>query len=211
LHRILDKAAGNGIFVCIDMEESRYVRQTLEIFSRASRIYGRAAAGITFQSYLIDFRDELQRLIERNSRIRLVRGGYWELPTAVFSKRSEITEAFRTDVDKVMIPGQHPAIATHDSEVLALTTQLARDRGLGRDEFEFQMLLGVGRDLQKELVQQGYPVRIYVPYGKRWQPYLLGCLRRLAGSSIGWNRTRSDDALLIPCSKNSDEPQHHEF
>jgi proline dehydrogenase len=188
LNRILEKAGDCGIFVCIDMEESAYVRQTLTIFSQVRSTYGEDAVGITFPSYLREFRNELDGLIEQDCRIRVVRGGYWEPATVAYAKRDEIAGAFRTDVVKVMRGKSKQAIATHDENVIALTTQLARDRRLSKEDFELQMLLGVRPDLQISYARQGYRLRVYVPYGKRWQPYWFGCVRRLATSSIRWDR-----------------------
>jgi len=184
LQRILEIAAKVGNFVRIDMEESRYVEGTLQIFEEMLDIYGADTVGIVLQSYLRQRHSDLQRMLAKGSRIRLVKGGYWEASDIVYRKKSDIDNAFRRDLEVLMPYGRYPAIATHDARFLAQTRQLAGEAGVEPQEFEFQLLYGVRADLQNDLVRDGYNVRCYVPYGGNWYAYLLGCLRRIPGGIV---------------------------
>ena len=180
LGRVLDAASAADVFVWIDMEESPYVATTLALFdaARASREPGRV--GIAIQSYLRD-RDDLPRLVASGARIRIVKGGYRESPATVYRTKAEIDRAFVRDVRRLLEGGVAPAIATHDPAAIELARRIASEHGLDRRSFEFQMLYGVRPDLQDALVRDGYLVRCYVPYGREWFAYFLGCVRRLPG------------------------------
>lgn len=179
LRRILDCAASTGGFVRLDMEEAAYLDDTLWIFEAMLERYGRDTVGIVIQSYLRHRRPDLDRLMDRGARIRLVKGGYRESPDLVFRRKAEVDAAFLEDIERLLGRGYRPAIATHDAGAVAWTRAVQERLGLGQDAFEFQMLHGVKPDLQASLRDQGYGVRCYVPYGGDWATHLVGCLRRL--------------------------------
>ena len=184
LDRVVAEARKSGGFVRVDMEESRYVEQTLRIFEAARDAHGVDAVGIVLQSYLRDRGGDLDRVLAAGSRVRLVKGGYWEAAEVVYRKRADIDAAFLRDIERLVQRGPHPAIATHDGDAIAFTRRVASAAGLEPSAIEFQMLYGVRDDLQASLVRDGYPVRAYVPYGSRWYEYVLGCLRRLPGGAL---------------------------
>lgn len=179
LHRILDCAAETGGFVRIDMEESRYLETTLQMFEEARDRYGAGSVGLVLQSYLRHRSGDLDRLLDRGSRIRLVKGGYREPRDVAFQAAAEVDAAFRRDIERLLARGISPAIATHDAEAVAWTRAVQERLGLGKDAFEFQMLYGVKPELQEQLVADGYQVRCYIPYGGDWATHLVGCLRRI--------------------------------
>ena len=179
LHRILDCAAETGGFVRIDMEESRYLETTLQMFEEARDRYGAGSVGLVLQSYLRHRSGDLDRLLDRGSRIRLVKGGYREARDVAFQAAAEVDAAFRRDIERLLARGISPAIATHDAEAVAWTRAVQERLGLGKDAFEFQMLYGVKPELQEQLVADGYQVRCYIPYGGDWATHLVGCLRRI--------------------------------
>lgn len=181
LKRVLECAVQVGNFVRIDMEESRYVEPTLQIFEEMFDSYGDDTVGIVLQSYLRQRPKDLERMLARGSRIRLVKGGYWEASEIVYRKKTDIDNAFGRDLEVLLPRGRYPAIATHDARFLARTRHIAAAAGIEPGAFEFQLLYGVRPDLQNDLVRDGYNVRCYVPYGGNWYAYLLGCLRRIPG------------------------------
>ena len=184
LRRILDCARELGNFVRIDMEESGYVDRTMGLFEAMRQAYGSQTVGLAFQSYLRRRRPLLERLIAEDTRIRLVKGGYWESSDIVFRRQADVDAAFLEDIELVLTRGKGPAIATHDITAIDHARRIAEGIGLGRQDFEFQMLYGVRPDLQDMLARDGFRVRCYVPYGNGWYEYVLGCLRRVAGGGI---------------------------
>ena len=185
LRQIMDCAASAKGFVRIDMEESAYVEETLRIFEGMQDRYGGDAIGIVIQSYLRHRAGDLDHLIARGARVRIVKGGYREPPDRVFQTRTEVDAAFYRDIERLLIRGISPAIATHDSEAVAHTVALRERLGLSKGAFEFQMLYGVKPELQTRLLADGYSVRCYVPYGGEWAVHLLGCLRRIPTELFG--------------------------
>ena len=185
LRRILDTAAETRGFVRIDMEESAYVEETLRRFEEAQAQYGADTVGLVIQSYLRHREGDLERLLARGARIRLVKGGYREHRDVVFQSKSDIDAAFKRDIERLLTRGVAPAIATHDPDAIAWTKTLQAKLGLGADAFEFQMLYGVKPELQDGLVEEGYAVRCYIPYGGDWATHLAGCIRRIPSSLFG--------------------------
>jgi proline dehydrogenase len=169
-------AAGN--FVRIDMEDSRLTQVTLEIVRRLhARPQLRAAIGVVIQSYLYRSQADVEQLLADGIRVRLCKGAYLEPDSVAFAKKAEVDRNF-VELMKVLLDrGHYPAIATHDEKMIAATKAYAAKRQLGRDGFEFQMLYGIRRDLERRLVEEGYRLRLYVPFGKAWYPYYM---RRLA-------------------------------
>lgn len=191
LRRVLDVAAEVGNFVRIDMEESAYTEQTIRLFEEARDAYGADRVGIAVQSYLRHRGEDLGRLLAGGSRVRLVKGGYWEPADVAYRRKAEIDEAFLRDVDRLLARGSQPAIATHDLRAIDHARAIAASAGLAKGAFEFQMLYGVRPDLQESLVRDGYGVRCYVPYGGQWYAYVLGCVRRLPGGALQRFRERA--------------------
>jgi len=190
LRRLLDAAVENDVFVWVDMEESGYVERTIALFEELRDAYGAACVGIVLQSYLRGRGADIEHLVEGGSRIRIVKGGYWEAPDRVYRTKSDIDAAFTRDVRVLLDRGVSPAIATHDPAAIAAVRAIVAERKLDPTLFEFQMLYGVRGDLQDELARNGFQVRLYVPYGGDWFVYFLGCVRRLPGGTARRVATR---------------------
>lgn len=164
-----------GVLVEIDMEQVEYVTDTVEVYRvlRADFPHLRLA----IQSYLRRTPADLESLKDIPPRVRLVKGAYSEPPEAAFQRTKEIDGQYRFLTDWLFANGDDPAIATHDSELIHHAKQVAQQMGKPIDCFEIQMLYGIRRELQQQLAEQGYRVRIYVPFGSAWYPYLM---RRMA-------------------------------
>jgi proline dehydrogenase len=129
------------------------------------------------QSYLHRSRADVEMLCAGGIRVRLCKGAYLEPPAVAFQRKSEVDRNFVELMRILLERGVYPAIATHDEKMIRATERFAADRGIGRDGFEFQMLYGVRRDVQRRLVREGYRLRLYVPFGRAWFPYVM---RRMA-------------------------------
>ncbi|MCI0544262.1 MAG: proline dehydrogenase family protein [Actinobacteria bacterium] len=160
--------------VTLDMEDSRYTRATIELFETAQRAHGNL--GIAIQAYLRRSPSDLERLVPLGGHIRLCKGAYVEPEEVALTSKSEVDRAFAEQLRVLMRASTTtPAIATHDSALVDLARELAVDRG--QAPYEFQMLYGVRPDLQRRLVAEGHRLRVYLPFGSEWYPYLT---RRLA-------------------------------
>jgi proline dehydrogenase len=170
-------AAGSrhGIFVRIDMESSAYVDRTLEVVSRL-RADG-CDVGPVIQAYLHRSPADVDRLAHDRVRTRICKGAYAEAPEVAIQERDAIGDAFVGLVERLLEADAYPGVATHDPEMIERVKAITRERGIGQDRFEFQMLYGIRRDLQRQLIGEGYRLRVYVPYGTEWYPYFM---RRLA-------------------------------
>jgi proline dehydrogenase len=170
-------AAGDrlGIFIRIDMESSEYTDRTLEVV-RSLRAGGHDV-GPVIQSYLLRSPADVERLAAERIRTRVCKGAYAESPEIAHQERLAVGDAFVLLCEELLRADAYPGVATHDPDMLQRVSAIARERGIGQDRFEYQMLYGVRRDLQRELVQAGNRLRIYVPYGTEWYPYFM---RRLA-------------------------------
>ena len=173
--RILEHAQQFPIFVRIDMEGSAYNEQTVDITLRMHKQYEHV--GTVIQSCMHSSKKDVEQLIAQGVRVRLVKGAYKEPKTVAFQQKSEVDHNFVRLMMMLIQRGNYPAIATHDEAIINATCKFARDHGISKSAFEFQMLYGIRRDLQEKLVGQGYNMRIYVPYGSQWYPYLV---RRMA-------------------------------
>jgi proline dehydrogenase len=173
--RLLEQAWQPECFVRIDMEGSAYTARTLEVFSLLHERY--ANVGIVIQAYLYRSARDVEQLCAQRARIRLVKGAYNEPAHIAFRRKRDTDRNYVRLMEYLLLHGAAPAIATHDPAILDHACAFAEQRKINRDQFEFQMLLGVRRDLQDNLRQRGYRVRIYVPYGAQWYPYFT---RRLA-------------------------------
>lgn len=175
LTRIVQRAQQLDNFVRIDMESSAYTQRTLDLVLALHERYPNC--GVVLQSYLYRTMDDVVRANAARVRVRLVKGAYDEPATVAYPKKADVDARFEAELRELLEHGTHPAIATHDDRLIEATTAFARAKGIGTDRFEFQMLYGIRRDLQERLLREGYRVRIYVPYGTEWYPYLM---RRLA-------------------------------
>jgi proline dehydrogenase len=173
---ILEKAKAHDIFVRMDMESSDWTQITLDAFERLWH-EGWTNLGVVLQSYLRRSAEDVRRMNELGARVRLCKGAYAEPTEVAFQKKSEVDESYVELTKALMQNGTYPAIATHDDAICAEALAFAKAEGIGPERFEFQMLHGVRRDLQQELVEKGYNVRVYIPFGGSWYPYLM---RRLA-------------------------------
>ena len=175
IHSILEYGQQYAIFVCIDMEGSDYTEQTVDITLRLHKQF--EYVGTVIQSYLYRSKKDIEQLIAQGVRVRLVKGAYKEPKEIAFQQKSEVDRNYVRLMMMLLSRGNFPAIATHDEAIINAACKYVRDNGISKSAFEFQMLYGIRRDLQEKLVSQGYNVRIYVPYGSQWYPYLM---RRLA-------------------------------
>jgi proline dehydrogenase len=170
-------AAGDrrGIFIRIDMESSAYTDRTLEVVHRL-RADGHDV-GPVIQSYLYRSPADVERLVAERVRTRICKGAYAEGPEVAHQERVAVGDAFVSLCDELLRADAYPGVATHDPEMIERVAAAARERGIGPERFEFQMLYGVRRDLQRQLLADGHRLRVYVPYGTEWYPYFM---RRLA-------------------------------
>ena len=158
-------------FARFDMERSVYTQKTLDIFLEVAKKHQNA--GIAIQSSLKRSADDIKLLIGKRASVRLVKGAYKEPPEIAFESKKDVDSNFSALMKELLSKGSYPAIATHDVGLIDEAKKFARDNKITKDRFEFQMLLGIKRTLQKKLVDNGYRVRVYVPYGKNWLPYVL--------------------------------------
>jgi len=170
-------AAGSrhAVFIRIDMESSEYTDRTLEIVERL-RADG-CAVGPVIQAYLHRSPADVERLAAEQVRTRVCKGAYAEPPEAALQERDAISDAFVALTERLLEADAYPGVATHDPDIIERVKASTWERGIGPDRFEFQLLYGIRRDLQRQLLADGYRVRVYVPYGTEWYPYFM---RRLA-------------------------------
>ncbi len=171
-------AHATGNFVRIDMEGSRLTQITLDIVRRLNALTEiRGAVGVVIQAYLYRSQADIEQLLADGIRVRLCKGAYNEPAEVAFPRKSEVDANF-VRLSKLLLdsPVYH-GIATHDPAMIAAAKQFAAERAIDPSRFEFQMLYGVRRDLQRQLIKEGYRVRVYVPFGTAWYPYFM---RRLA-------------------------------
>lgn len=190
LERILARAKQNNTFVRLDIEDTPYTDKTINLYYMM-REKGHSNVGMAVQAYLYRAEADTRRLLQDKTRIRLVKGAYKEPPDKAFPKKADtdanydllskiLIDASLANQSKLANEGRVPpiaAIASHDDKRIAFAKQYAEKAGLSKDGLEFQMLYGIRRDLQEQLVKDGYPVRVYVPFGSQWYPYFM---RRLA-------------------------------
>ena len=168
-------AAEAGSFVRIDMESSAYTDRTLHLVEELHARYG--ACGTVIQAYLYRSAGDVERLSAKGVRVRLCKGAYLEAPEVAFPHKRDVDRNY-VDLARVLLAnGNYPAIATHDEAIIREITAHCRRNSISAESFEFQMLYGIRRDLQRKLVKEGYRLRLYIPYGEAWYPYFM---RRLA-------------------------------
>jgi proline dehydrogenase len=174
--RALSSATGHLIFVRIDMESAAYTQRTLEVHEQLWN-EGYRNLGLVLQAYLYRSGADVARANELGIPVRLCKGAYLEPPQIAYPRKADVDANFARLMQRLLLHGTRPAIATHDEGLIRRAQDIARRERIPPDRFEFQMLFGVRRDLQLLLVQHGYRVRVYLPYGQQWYPYLV---RRLA-------------------------------
>jgi proline dehydrogenase len=172
MRRVLDRAEPAGFFIRIDMEGSAHTEVTLDIFETLWSL-GYRHMGVVLQAALFRTEQDLARVLKLGGRVRLVKGAYKEPRTVAHQHKAEIDEAYARLMKILLASGDYPAIATHDPTMHSLAIEVAGQRGLGPDKFEFQLLYGVRRDLQASLISRGYRVRVYIPFGREWFPYFM--------------------------------------
>ena len=172
LRKVLERAEPAGFFVRIDMENSPYTEVTLEIVETLWQ-QGYREMGVVLQSALYRSEDDLKRLNALGARIRLVKGAYQEPKSVAYQRKEDVDAAYARMLKVLITDGHYPAIGTHDPAMIALARAWAAERGVAPDRFEFQLLYGIRRDLQATLVNDGYRVRVYVPFGREWFPYFM--------------------------------------
>jgi proline dehydrogenase len=175
LDRVLRRARELNTFVRVDMEGSAYTQATLDMVADLRRTYDNV--GTVLQSMLYRTPKDVEALIASRTRVRLVKGAYLEPAAVAYPKKADVDRQYIELMHALLERGTYPAIATHDERIIADARQFAGDHGISRARFEFQMLYGIRRDLQEALARDGYNVRVYIPYGTQWYPYLT---RRMA-------------------------------
>jgi len=175
--RVVVDAKQRGNFVRVDMEGSNVTQVTLDIFKRLRSEFELNDVGIVLQSYLRRTYDDAKELVKLPARIRICKGAYSEPPEVAFPDKKDVDDNYIRVMQLLLSSGVYHGIATHDPKMIDATIDFATREGIGKEKFEFQMLYGVRRDLQRQLARNGFNVRVYVPYGKHWYPYFM---RRLA-------------------------------
>jgi proline dehydrogenase len=177
MQKILQRAREYQTFVRIDMESSEYTQRTLDLFEQRLYPAYRENVGIVLQSYLYRTFADAQRANLIKARVRLCKGAYKEPETVAFPDKKDVDSTYVRCMHELMLKGNYPGIATHDEAIIKEAKRFAKENQIPPNRFEFQMLFGVRRDLQDRLVREGYRMRVYVPFGTQWYPYLM---RRLA-------------------------------
>jgi proline dehydrogenase len=173
--RIVDRARAINAFVRIDMEDHPRVDATLALVRELHADYH--DVGAVIQSYLRRSAADVEQLVAEQIRVRLCKGAYDEPAEVAFTSKAEVDASFVALMERLMLDGRYPALATHDDRLIEHAIRFATEQGIEPSRYEFQMLYGVRRELQESLVARGYTVRVYVPYGSEWFPYYM---RRLA-------------------------------
>jgi proline dehydrogenase len=174
---ILEKAKALGGFVRLDMEGSDYTQRTLDFFR--DRVFERFGThcGVVIQAMLRRSAADVKELIALRARVRLCKGAYLEPPTLAFPDKADVDRNYLMLMESLLADGHYPGIATHDEAMLRQAVGFVKRNRIGSERFEFQMLYGVRRDLQDRLRRAGHRMRVYIPFGTQWYPYLM---RRLA-------------------------------
>ncbi|KSU83344.1 L-proline dehydrogenase [Fictibacillus enclensis] len=175
MRKIMEAAEKYNVFVTIDMEDYSRCEKTLEIFKRLKREFDNISTVI--QAYLYRSLDDVKNLNEYHPNLRLVKGAYKESQEVAFPEKSDVDENYKKLIETHLLNGNYTAIATHDDEIINYTKDLVKKHSIPYDQFEFQMLFGIKVERQEQLMQEGYKMRIYVPYGNDWYGYFM---RRLA-------------------------------
>jgi proline dehydrogenase len=175
---LVEHAARLDSFVRIDMEGSPYTQRTLDFVRRLHAQPENAGhVGAVIQSYLFRSEKDVEQLLEKRIRVRLCKGAYKESPEIAFEKKADVDSSYVKLMKMLLKSGIYHGIATHDENMIRATIEFAQKEKIPASAFEFQMLHGVRRDLQVNLVKEGWRCRVYIPFGTEWYPYFM---RRLA-------------------------------
>ena len=175
MERILQTASEKNIFVTIDMEDYERCQKTLDVFKALRKKYDNI--GTVIQAYLYRTEQDIRELDEYQPNLRLVKGAYKEAPEVAFPQKKDVDENYKKIIRMHLLNGHYTAIATHDDAIIDYTKQLVKEYDIPNSQFEFQMLFGIRNERQLELSEEGYRMRVYVPYGTDWYGYFM---RRLA-------------------------------
>jgi len=170
--RILDLAKRHDFFVRIDMENTPYIQKTLDMFSSVWS-KGYRNAGVVLQSAVFRSEEDARAVSKLGARVRLVKGAYKEPAALAHQAKADVDKAYVRIMKVLLTEGTYPALATHDPAMIDATKAFAAEQGIPKSAYEFQMLYGIRRDLQAQLVAEGYRMRVYVPFGKQWFPYFM--------------------------------------
>lgn len=176
IRTVLAMAAEHGSFVRMDMEGSAYTQRTLDLYTRLAPDF-RAHTGVVIQAALRRSTADVAALVGSQARVRLCKGAYLEPAEVAYPDKKDVDAHYVRLLELLLVDGNYPGIATHDEKIIEHAKRFVTERGLDRNRFEFQMLYGVRRDLQDDLVRDGWRIRVYIPFGTQWYPYLM---RRLA-------------------------------
>jgi proline dehydrogenase len=175
---IVDHAVRINSFVRVDMEGSPYTERTLDFVRSLHKLPGHdKKIGTVIQSYLYRSEEDVKTLLAEGIRIRLCKGAYKESPNIAFPKKADVDANYVKLAKTLLKSGVYHGLATHDEKIIATMKQFATAEKISPREYEFQMLYGVRRDLQEQLIREGYGLRVYIPFGTEWYPYFM---RRLA-------------------------------
>jgi proline dehydrogenase len=177
MRRILERARALRGFVRLDMESSAYTQRTLDFFEQRLFPDFGPHVGVVIQSALRRSTEDIEHLIELGARVRLCKGAYLEPDTVAYPDKKDVDAHYVRLLERLLLHGNYPGIATHDEKIISQAEGFARTNRIAPERFEFQMLYGVRRDLQAGLRSRGWRMRVYVPFGTQWYPYLM---RRLA-------------------------------
>lgn len=177
MRSIIGRAKQDDSFVRIDMEQSSYTAKTLQLFTDVFYPEFGNAVGVVLQSYLRRTAADVDAMIRLGARVRLCKGAYKEPEDVAFPAKRDVDVNYIACMERLLERGNYPGIATHDVRIIAHAKAFTKQKGIPAERFEFQMLYGVRRDLQYRLRREGYNMRVYVPFGTHWYPYLM---RRLA-------------------------------
>jgi proline dehydrogenase len=173
--QILDAARETDGFVRLDMEGSKLTENTISVFQELRKRYDNV--GIVLQAYLRRTEDDVKDAVRRGDRVRICKGAYKEPPEIAWTKMDDIRASYRRCAHLLLEKGNYPAIATHDEGLVQDVLGFVRERGIGPERYEFQMLYGLRPGRWDELVRAGHNMRVYVPYGSHWFPYFYRRLR----------------------------------
>lgn len=176
VRQVMEAAKRHDIFVRYDMEGSDITQSTLDIFEEMYPDYP-DHCGVVLQAYLHRTADDIARMCELNARVRLCKGAYGEPASLAYQDMDVIRAKFVGYMQQLLTSARYPGIATHDDKLIEATKTFAREEGIPASDFEFQMLYGLRPETQKDLVAEGYNMRVYVPYGTEWLPYYSRRLR----------------------------------
>ncbi|MGV4322956.1 proline dehydrogenase family protein [Bacillus mojavensis] len=175
LRDILSAAKENGVAVTIDMEDYSHYEQTLAIYRQCKQEFD--MLGTVIQAYLYRAAEDIRKLHDLKPNLRLVKGAYKESAAVAFPDKKGTDLHFQSLIKLHLLSGNYTAVATHDDDIIAFTKKLVAEHQIPLSQFEFQMLYGIRPERQKELVKEGYKMRVYVPYGTDWFSYFM---RRIA-------------------------------